>query len=114
MSKRSEEFGKEYNESSFWEKIQNCAGSAGTDVVGKALTLYYCLIDQDTPAWSKAVIIGALGYFVVPLDAIPDLIPVIGYADDLGGLASALAMVAMHLKPEHEAKAKERLRIWFG
>lgn len=50
MSKGSEELGKEYNESSFWEKIQNYAGSAGTDVVGKALTLYYCLIDQDTPA----------------------------------------------------------------
>jgi uncharacterized membrane protein YkvA (DUF1232 family) len=110
----NKEFNKEYSESSFWEKIKDYAGSAGMNVIEKALVLYYCLLDRDTPAWAKAVIIGALGYFIVPVDVIPDFVPVAGYSDDLGGLASALAMVAIHLKPEHKAAAQERLKIWFG
>jgi uncharacterized membrane protein YkvA (DUF1232 family) len=114
MNGESKEFGKEYNEPSFWEKIKNYAGAAGIDVIEKALILYYCLIDRDTPAWAKAVIIGALGYFVVPVDLIPDVIPVAGYSDDLGGLLSALTMVAIHIKSEHKAAAKDRLKIWFG
>lgn len=114
MSNGSNEFGKEYNEHSFWKKLKAYAVSAGKDVIEKALILYYCLIDRDTPAWAKAVIVGALGYFVVPTDAIPDLMPVAGYSDDLGALASALAMVAVHIKPEHKEKAKDQLKIWFG
>ncbi|NJK64408.1 MAG: DUF1232 domain-containing protein [Synechococcaceae cyanobacterium SM2_3_1] len=114
MSDGSDEFGKEYNESSFWKKLKAYAVNAGKDVIEKALTLYYCLIDRDTPAWAKAIIVGALGYFIVPTDAIPDLMPVAGYSDDLGALASALAMVAVHIKPEHKEKAKEQLKIWFG
>jgi uncharacterized membrane protein YkvA (DUF1232 family) len=114
MSNGSNEFGKEYNKSSFWRKMKAHAVTAGNDVVEKALTLYYCLIDRDTPAWAKTIIVSALGYFVVPVDAISDLLPIAGYGDDLGALASALAMVAVHIKPEHKEKAKERLRIWFG
>jgi uncharacterized membrane protein YkvA (DUF1232 family) len=113
MSNDSNEFGKEYNENSFWKKLKTYAVSAGKDVIEKALILYYCLIDRDTPAWAKAVIVGALGYFAVPTDVVPDLIPVAGYSDDLGALASALAMVAIHIKPEHKEKAKDQLKIWF-
>jgi uncharacterized membrane protein YkvA (DUF1232 family) len=114
MSDGSDEFDKEYNKSSFWRKIKASAVTASKDVIEKALTLYYCLIDRDTPAWAKAIIVSALGYFVVPVDAIPDLVPIAGYGDDLGALASALAMVAVHIKPEHKEKAKEQQRVWFG
>ena len=50
---------------------------AGKEVIEKALILYYCLQDDDTPAWAKTTIIGALGYFISPIDAIPDLVPVV-------------------------------------
>ena len=110
----SEDFSQAYSERSFWEKLAHFAKAAGREVVEKALMLYFALIDADTPAWAKAVIVTALGYFVVPLDAIPDVAPVIGYGDDLGALAAAFGMVAMHVKPEHRRMAEEKLRVWFA
>ena len=76
--------------------------------------MYYAALDSDTPAWSKATIFASLGYFISPIDAIPDLTPVVGYADDLGVLAAALAATAVHIKDEHVQKAKETLRGWFS
>ncbi len=83
-------------------------------MIEKALVLYYCLRDEDTPAWAKTVIIGSLGYFIVPLDLIPDFTPGVGYADDLGALASALAAVAAHVKDEHHEMAAAKVAKWFG
>jgi len=70
------------------------------------LTLYACFRDAGTPAWAKTVILGSLGYFILPLDQLPDIAPLIGYADDFGVLTAALAMVAAHVKPEHRAWAE--------
>ena len=109
----SQDYSKNYNEDSLWDKIKNGAASAGKAVLGRALTLYYCALDTDTPAWAKTVIVGALGYFITPLDAIPDLAPGVGYTDDMGALASAIAIVAIHIKDEHREKANERLKKWF-
>ena len=95
-------------------KVKKYAIEAGKEIIEKALILYYCLIDPDTPAWAKTVIIGALGYFIVPLDAIPDFTPVVGYSDDLGALAIAFAIVAAHIKSEHKEMAQEKLKVWFG
>lgn len=114
MNDNSDHLNPQYGESSFWEKIKGYAIAAGKDVVEKALTLYYCLMDSDTPVWAKTVIISTLGYFIVPIDAIPDLAPVAGYSDDLGALVSALAMVAVHIKPQHKVKAQDNLKVWFG
>jgi uncharacterized membrane protein YkvA (DUF1232 family) len=108
------EYKKEYSEESFWSKVKEFAIQAGKEVIGKALTLYYCLQDPDTPTWAKATIMGALGYFIVPADAILDFTPMIGYSDDLGALTLALAVVAAHVKKEHKEKAQEKLQIWFG
>lgn len=110
----TENFGDHYADASFWQKIKRYAIAAGKDVIEKALTLYYCLLDVDTPAWAKTVIVGALGYFIVPADAIPDLTPLAGYSDDLGALVSALAIVASHIKLEHQERAQEKLKSWFG
>ena len=103
----------EYSEASFWEKIRQFAVTAGKEVIEKALTLYYCLQDKDTPTSAKTVILGALAYFISPIDAIPDLTPLIGYSDDLGALAMALAIVASHLKKEHAKLAEQKLSQWF-
>jgi uncharacterized membrane protein YkvA (DUF1232 family) len=76
--------------------------------------MYYALQDADTPAWAKAVIIGALGYFISPIDLIPDVTPVVGFVDDLGVLVGAAATVALHIKDEHTIRAQEKLKKWFG
>ena len=108
------EFSKDYSDVSFWNKVRGFAIRAGREVIEKALILYYCLQDSDTPLWTKTVIIGALGYFISPLDAIPDIIPVAGYSDDLVVLALAMASAVAHIKEEHKNKSVEQLKIWFG
>ena len=105
---------KHYSETSLGKKLARCALLAGRQVVEKALVLFHTLKDRDTPKWAKGVIIGALGYFISPIDAIPDLIPFAGYADDLGALAAALGTVAMHIKKDHIAAAKATISRWFG
>ncbi len=70
--------------------------------------------EENTPAWAKATIIGSLGYFIAPLDAIVDLTPVVGYADDLGVLALALATVATYINDEVRDKAALKMQDWFG
>jgi uncharacterized membrane protein YkvA (DUF1232 family) len=67
-----------------------------------------------TPVGAKSIIVGALGYFISPVDAIPDIIPVAGYTDDLGVLTMAFATVAMHVKDVHGDMAKEKLKQWFS
>ena len=108
------DYSKLYKEASFWAKVAKYALVAGKGTIEKALVLYYCLQDDDTPAWAKGIIISALGYFILPLDAIPDLTPLVGYADDLGALAGAMGTILMYIKPEHEEQAKEKLAQWFG
>jgi len=96
----------EFNEESFWAKFTRKLLKICRLVAEKAVTLYYCMIDKDTPIWARTKIAGALAYFVLPVDAIPDGIPVVGYSDDTGVLALAFATVVMHIKPEHVSKAK--------
>jgi len=87
---------------------------AGAEVVERALQLYYAAQDPQTPAWAKAVIYGALGYFIFPVDAIPDAVPAVGFSDDLGVLVAALASVAMYITPAVKEQARVRIRDWFG
>jgi uncharacterized membrane protein YkvA (DUF1232 family) len=108
------DYAGEFSEGKFWEKVKKYAKKAGEKVIYSALVLFYCFKDPETPIWAKTVILGALGYFISPVDAIPDIIPVLGFTDDMAVIASALAMVAMHIKKEHKEKAKERIEIWFG
>jgi uncharacterized membrane protein YkvA (DUF1232 family) len=108
------EYSKEFSEDSFWTKVKDFAIKAGKEVIEKAIILYYCLQDSDTPVWAKTAIIAALGYFISPIDAIPDFTPVIGFVDDLGVLAAAMATAAMYIKEQHKEKAKEKIKIWFG
>jgi uncharacterized membrane protein YkvA (DUF1232 family) len=112
-TKHNDRFKKNYNNNSFWNKVVKNALKAGKKVIYIALKAYYALNDEDTPAWAKGVIMGALGYFICPIDLIPDFTPAIGYVDDMGVLLSAIASVALHVKESHKIKAKEQLKTWF-
>lgn len=109
-----DEYSKSYSEKSLFDKIMKFAQKAGINVVYYVLLLFYTLQKKETPTWAKATIIGALGYFIVPIDAIPDLAPVVGYSDDLGALALAIGNVAMYIDDEVKLKAKSKLKDWFG
>jgi uncharacterized membrane protein YkvA (DUF1232 family) len=104
----------EYSDSSFWEKIKTFALRAGREVVEKALWLYYAARRPETPAWAKAVIYGALAYFISPVDAIPDVTPILGYTDDLGVLVAAIGVVSAYINEEVKGQAQKKLRDWFG
>lgn len=103
-----------FSEAGFRDKLKRYALAAGREVVEKALLLYYAMQEEKAPAWAKATIAGALGYFIVPLDAITDLTPAVGYADDLGVLAMAIAAVAAYINDDVRAKAASKMRHWFG
>lgn len=103
-----------YSENGFWEKLAGWAKKAGKEVIHKALLLYYVACDSETPPWAKAVIYGALGYFILPIDAIPDVIPVVGFTDDAAALASCLITVGNCTKDSHRRAADDKCREWFG
>ena len=104
----------EFQEEHLWTKLKNFALSAGKDVVEKALCLYYAAQRPDTPLWAKTVIYGALTYFITPIDAVPDITPVLGYSDDLGVLVSAVLTVAMYVTDDVKQQARAKLQTWFG
>ncbi|RME35571.1 MAG: DUF1232 domain-containing protein [Gammaproteobacteria bacterium] len=106
-------YGRSYSEPGFWRKLQRGARSAGRELLGIALELYYVLQSPGTPVWARTAILGALGYFISIFDAVPDFIPGAGYADDLSVLAAALAAVTRFVTPEVKARAREKLAEWF-
>jgi uncharacterized membrane protein YkvA (DUF1232 family) len=73
------------------------------------LAAYYCAFDRQTPLHVKAVLLGAIAYFILPTDLIPDYIPVIGYVDDAAVLAGAIKLVSSHITPEHREAARRVL-----
>jgi uncharacterized membrane protein YkvA (DUF1232 family) len=103
-----------YSDKSFWEKLKKFALKAGHSVVYTALLLYFTLQKPDLPVKARATIIGALGYFIFPLDLIPDVAVGLGYTDDLGALGVALLQVAMYIDDDVKEKAKQKLHDWFG
>ncbi|MEP4484595.1 MAG: DUF1232 domain-containing protein [Halioglobus sp.] len=109
-----EDYEHAYSEANFWQKLKQFAKTAGREVVEKALLLYYAGQEEEAPAWAKATIVASLGYFISPLDAIVDLTPAIGYADDLGVLALALAAVATYINDDVRDKAAVKITQWFG
>ena len=91
----------------FWKKARKVA--ARLPFAEDLLAAWYCAFDRDTPLQVKAALLGALAYFVLPFDAVPDVLPFLGFADDAAILATALRMVANHLTPAHRAAAKRTL-----
>lgn len=104
---------KDFSEPGMWKKIKNYATKAGQQTVYTVLLLYYAYKRKDTPLWAKNIIIGTIGYFISPIDALPDLTPIIGYTDDIGVLSFGLVTIACYVNEEVRVKARGKLSKWF-
>ncbi len=107
------DYANKFSQSDFSEKISRIAKRAGAKLVYAALILYYTLQSDKISAANKALIIGALGYLISPLDVVPDAIPIAGLADDLGVLVFVLKKVWTDIDPSITEKAKNKLSKWF-
>lgn len=103
-----------YSGPRLWRTLTKVAASAGRKTILSALVLFYCLKDRDTPAWAKGVIVGALGYLILPADLIPDILPGAGFGDDWGAIVAALGTVAAYIKDDHKSKAQAQVERLFG
>lgn len=91
----------------FWHKARRVV--AGLPFAEDLLAAYYCAFDHATPMPVKASLVGALAYFVLPFDAMPDVFPLLGFTDDAAVLLTALRMVGAHMRPEHRDAARVAL-----
>jgi uncharacterized membrane protein YkvA (DUF1232 family) len=91
----------------FWTKAKRVA--AGLPFAEDLLAAHYCAFDHTTPLQVKAALVGALAYFVLPFDFVPDMLPLVGFADDAAVLVTAMRMVAGHIRPEHRDAARAAL-----
>lgn len=106
-------YSNKFTQSEFYEKISRIAKRAGAKLVYVALVLYYTMQSDKVPVKDKAIIIGALGYLISPLDAMPDAIPIVGLTDDLGVLAFVLNKVWGNVSEDVKKKAMDKLNGWF-
>ena len=106
-------YANKFSQSEFVEKISRIAKRAGSKLVYAALILYYTLQSDHVSKTDKAIIIGALGYMISPLDVIPDAIPIAGLTDDFAVLIYVLKKVWTDIDPAIIEQAKEKLSKWF-
>ncbi len=97
----------------FVEKISKIAKRAGAKLVYAALVLFYTLQSKSVPVKDKAIIIGALGYLISPLDVLPDAIPIVGLSDDLTVLVYVINKIWVDVPDDVKIKAQEKLSEWF-
>ncbi len=102
-----------YSPAKLLEKLSKVAKKAGVKVVYAVLLLYHALLDGDVPLKDKAIVVGALGYFILPFDFIPDMLGPMGYTDDMGALVLALKTIWTSITPKVKAQAVSKLREWF-
>ena len=102
-----------YSDHKFWGKLSRVASKAGVKLVYMVLVLCFILKSPDISARDKGLIYGALGYFILPLDLIPDAIPAAGFTDDIAAITALFLTIRCNITPEIDAKAKKKLAKWF-
>lgn len=103
-----------YSEPKLWDKLKKFAVKIGSGPTYYVLVLFYVMKSPGVSLEHKALIIGALGYFILPVDLIPDVIPALGFTDDIAALTLAYQAVKNSVTPDIEEKAKSKLAEWFG
>ena len=112
--KELQKYEQHYSDSSFLDQVPKYGKLIGITALYKAVQLWFVLQKPDVPARTKAVIMGALGYLIAPLDFLPDLLPVLGYTDDMVAITFALIKVQGYIDEEVERKSKKLLTKIFG
>ncbi len=107
-------FAKYFTDGAFWQKVKDFAGKIGRGTLTKAMELYHVAMSKDTPVLAKAIALGSLGYLIMPLDAIPDILPGVGLADDAAALAAAATAIFKNITPAVKAAASDQVSKWFG
>src|SRR3954447_5670521 len=92
----------------FWSKLKQVA--AQIPFAEDLLAAYYCAFDRQTPRHVQAALLGAIAYFILPFDFVPDVLPVLGFADDAAVLAGTIRLVLSHITPEHREAARAALK----
>lgn len=103
-----------YSQEGLFDKISKYAKNIGLNLINEALKLWYVTDNPNLPGKTKATIIGALGYLISPLDLVPDVLPVVGYTDDAGAVALAIAMAQAFIDQKVKDKAKAKIDEIFG
>lgn len=110
-----QKYGTYYSDNRFWKKVERVAKKVGATVLLPVFTLYYMLQDDKVSLQHKAYIVGALGYFILPIDLIPDgILPVIGFTDDIAVMTLVLKLVKDSITPEIKAHANDRVSEIIG
>lgn len=107
-------YATQFNDFALWRKLKKVAHKVGRKTVYHVFVLYYVARDSAVPTSLKLKVFGALAYFILPLDFIPDAILGLGFTDDILALAWAVFSMRKYITPEIKAKARERVRQWFG
>ena len=108
------DYRKAFSDHKFWKRFPQLVKQAGLKAVYTALLLYNAYKRKETPVWARRIIMGALGYLIMPFDALPDITPIVGYTDDLGVLGLGLVTVAAYVNDEVRQKSRQQLTQWFG
>lgn len=106
-------YSDKFSAKGFVEKISRIAKRAGSKLVYYAFVLYYTLQSKDVSIKDKAIIVGALGYLISPLDALPDAFPIVGLTDDMAVLAYVINKIWVDVPAEVRQKAMDKLSEWF-
>lgn len=102
-----------FKDDSFWNKIKNYSLKIGLKGIYFALILYYLLQKNNIPLKEKTLILGALGYLIAPFDFIPDLLPGMGFVDDIGALTVVIKKLSKYIDEDVKYQAKSKLKEWF-
>jgi uncharacterized membrane protein YkvA (DUF1232 family) len=106
-------YSDKFSSKGFVEKISRIAKRAGSKLVYVALVLFYTLQSKEVSLKDKAIIVGALGYLISPLDVIPDAIPIVGLSEDLTVLMYVINKIWVDVPDDVKTKARTKLSEWF-
>lgn len=105
---------KSFSETKLWRKLNAVAKKVGMKVVYPVLLLYYLFKSSEVPLKSKSLIAGAIAYFILPFDAFPDLLPIVGYTDDLSLLLATIYQLLNYVSPKILEQTRNKIQEWFS